>query len=132
MPITESQWVDLTDRVGALERVVSVVETSNTHLTEQLAEITVAQHRADQQRRAMSDRMDKLERSIAANTELTERTLAATEAVRDVVITARTGGRFVKWLAPTLIAVGVAVGVVKGWWLAGVEVFSSSQIQPPR
>lgn len=111
----------LHDRMGALEADVRAVATGHEYLASQIAEITISQRRADAQRQEQAMRMDELQTALLANTDMTQRTLAATEAVRDVVTTARMGGKFVRWLTPTLVALGLGVGVVKGWWMASLE-----------
>lgn len=110
-------------RVTSLEAGVRVVAAGHAQLVEQIAEIAVSQHHADEHRRLQSQRLDALQDAMQKNTELTSKTLAAAETVRDVVTTARTGGKFVRWLAPTLIAVGIAVGTIKGWWMSGLDLF---------
>ncbi len=119
--VSVTDWGRLHDRMGALEAEVRAVATGHEYLASQIAEITISQRRADAQRQEQAMRMDELQTALLANTDMTQRTLAATEAVRDVVTTARMGGKFVRWLTPTLVALGLGVGVVKGWWMASLE-----------
>lgn len=119
--VSVSDWAALHDRIGSIEVDLRAVSTGHEYLASQIAEITVSQRRADVQRQEQAIRMDELQAALLANTDLTQRTLAATETVRDVVTTARMGGRFVRWLTPTLVALGVGIGTVKGWWLASME-----------
>lgn len=119
--VSVTDWGRLHDRMGALEADVRAVATGHEYLASQIAEITISQRRADAQRQEQAMRMDELQTALLANTDMTQRTLAATEAVRDVVTTARMGGKFVRWLTPTLVALGLGVGVVKGWWMASLE-----------
>lgn len=119
--VSVTDWGRLHDRIGSLENDVRAVATGHEYLATQIAEITVSQRRADVQRQEQAMRMDELQAALQQNTDMTQRTLAATEAVRDVVTTARVGGKFVRWLTPTLIAVGVGVGTLKGWWLASID-----------
>lgn len=119
--VSVSDWAALHDRIGSIEVDLRAVSTGHEYLASQIAEITVSQRRADVQRQEQAMRMDELQAALLANTDLTQRTLAATETVRDVVTTARMGGRFVRWLTPTLVALGVGIGTVKGWWLASME-----------
>jgi hypothetical protein len=106
---SESDWAHLHGRVGTLESMARVAEVGHAHLVEQMAEITVSQHRS-------GTRLDKISTELAANTATTREILEATRDLRDVVITARTGGKFARWLAPTLLAAAASIGVVKGWW----------------
>ncbi len=122
--VSVTDWGRLHDRIGSLESDVRAVATGHEYLASQIAEITISQRRADVQRQEQAVRMDELQAALQANTDMTQRTLAATEAVRDVVTTAKVGGRFVRWLAPTLVAVGVGIGTLKGWWLASLEWLS--------
>ena len=119
--VSVTDWAALHDRIGSIEVDLRAVSTGHEYLASQIAEITVSQRRADVQRQGHAIRMDELQAALLANTDLTQRTLAATETVRDVVTTAKMGGRFVRWLTPTLVALGVGIGTVKGWWLASVE-----------
>lgn len=119
--VSVSDWAALHDRIGSIEVDLRAVSTGHEYLASQIAEITVSQRRADVQRQEQAIRMDELQAALLANTDLTQRTLAATETVCDVVTTARMGGRFVRWLTPTLVALGVGIGTVKGWWLASME-----------
>ena len=107
--VSESDWAGLHHRVGTLESMARVAEVGQRHLVEQMAEITVSQHRS-------GTRLDKLDSDLAENSKVTHEILAATRDLRDVVITARTGGRFARWLAPTVIAGAAAVAVIKGGW----------------
>lgn len=112
--VSESDWAHLHGRVGTLETMARVAEVGHQHLVEQMAEITVSQHRSGQ-------RLDKISTELAANTATTREILGATRDLRDVVITARTGGKFARWLAPTLLAGAVSFGVIKGWWSDATE-----------
>lgn len=107
--MSESDWAHLHGRVDTLESSVRIVAAGHQLLAEQMAEITVSQHRSGQ-------RLDKISTELAANTATTREILEATRDLRDVVITARTGGKFARWLAPTLLAAAASIGVVKGWW----------------
>lgn len=110
-------------RVASLEANVRVVAAGHAHLVNQIAEIAVSQHRAEEHRRIQDQKLEALQSAMNANTDMTIKTLAAAESVRDVVTTARTGGKFLRWLTPTLVAAGIAVGTVKGWWIAGLDIF---------
>ena len=118
---SESDWAGLTHRVGTLEQMARVAEVGYAHMTEQIAEITVSQRRADLQRTEQTRRLDAITTELADNSKVTREILQATQDLRDVVITAKTGGKFAKWLAPTLIATAAALGVLKGWWLASID-----------
>jgi len=107
--VSESDWAGLHHRVGNLETMARVAEVGHQHLVEQMAEITVSQHRSGQ-------RLDKISTELADNSKTTREILGATRDLRDVVITARTGGKFARWLAPTLVAGALSFGVIKGWW----------------
>lgn len=107
--VSESDWAGLHHRVGSLESSVRIVAAGHQQLVDQMAEITVSQHRS-------GTRLDKLDSDLAENSKVTHEILAATRDLRDVVITARTGGRFARWLAPTVIAGAAAVAVIKGGW----------------
>lgn len=107
--VSESDWAGLHHRVGSLESSVRIVAAGHKQLVDQMAEITVSQHRS-------GTRLDKLSSDLADNSKVTRDILSATRDLRDVVITARTGGKFARWLAPTLVAGAVSFGVIKGWW----------------
>ena len=126
-PLSDTWPEEMDARVTYLEKHARVVSAGHAQLVGQIAEIAVSQHHADEHRRLQSQRMDALQEAMSKNTELTSKTLAAAETVRDVVTTARTGGKFVRWLTPTLVAIGIAVGTLKGWWVAGLDIF-----QPPK
>lgn len=119
--VSVTDWAALHDRIGSVESGLRAVSTGHEYLASQIDEITVSQRRADVQRQEQAMRMNELQAALLANTDLTQRTLQATETVRDVVTTAKMGGRFVRWLTPTLVALGVGVGTVKGWWMATAE-----------
>lgn len=123
-PITESAWGELQDRVNTLETGHRMIATGHVQLVEQMAEITVSQRRADEQRKIYSARLDAITVDLAENSKVTREILDATRDLRDVVITAKTGGRLAKWAAPTLVAAGVSVGIVKGWLLSSWEWLS--------
>lgn len=107
--MSESDWAHLHGRVDTLESSVRIVVAGHQLLAEQMAEITVSQHRSGQ-------RLDKISTELADNSKTTREILGATRDLRDVVITARTGGKFARWLAPTLLAAAASIGVVNGWW----------------
>lgn len=115
--VSESDWAGLHHRVGTLETMARVAEVGQRHLVEQMAEITVSQNRS-------GTRLDKISAELAANSACTREILEATRDLRDVVITARTGGKFARWLAPTVIAIAASVGVLKGWWTDASDWFS--------
>lgn len=141
-PYTDSGWAALENRVSSLETGQKMIASGHVQLVEQMAEITVSQRRADVQQREQTQRLDEIastllsqdeqirvnrdsliaiREELGANTRTTREILDATRDLRDVVITAKTGGKFAKWLAPTLLAAAASVGVIKGWWLASVE-----------
>ena len=128
-PLSDTWPEELDARVSSLEAQARVHSAGHAHLTDQIAEIAVSQHRAEKHRQLQAQRMDAIQEALEKNTALTSKTLEAAESVRDLVTTARTGGKFFRWLAPTLIAVGLAVGTVKGWWLAGLDIFHHT---PPK
>jgi hypothetical protein len=128
-PLSDTWPEDIDARVSSIEARVRVVSAGHAHLADQIAEIAVSQHRAEQHRRVQDQKLEALQVAMATNTELTSKTLAAVQTVSDVMTTARTGGRFFRWLAPTLIAAGIAVGTVKGWWMAGLDLFDHT---PPK
>lgn len=140
--ITESGWAALQDRVATLETSVRWIGDSQTQLIEQMAEVTMGQRRADIHRREQTERLDKIAQTlvdqddkirvnkdaldcISADVKRTNDTmssvLTATQDLRDVVITAKTGGRLARWLAPTLVAGAVAVTTIKGWGQSVVD-----------
>lgn len=122
-PLSDTWPEDIDARVTSIEARVRVVSAGHAHLADQIAEIAVSQHRAEQHRRIQDQKLEALQVAMTTNTELTSKTLAAVQTVSDVMTTARTGGRFVRWLTPTLVAVGLAVVTVKGWWVAGLDIF---------
>lgn len=119
--VTESDWAELEHRVNTLEAGQKMIASGHVQLVEQMAEITVSQRRADQQRKEYAARLDAITADLADNSKVTREILDATRDLRDVVITAKTGGRLAKWAAPTLVAAGVSVGILKGWALASWE-----------
>lgn len=140
--VTESGWADLQDRVSSLEAGQRMIAAGHVQLVDQIAEVTVNQHRAEQQRKDFAKRLEgiaatlqsqdeqirfhrdslaEIRDDLRSNTTTTREILEATRDLRDVVITAKTGGRLAKWAAPTLVAVGVSVGIVKGWAMASWE-----------
>lgn len=121
--ITESEWADIAGRISTLESGQKMIAAGHVQLVEQMAEITVSQRKADAQRKVYSQRLDSITAELADNSRVTREILQATTDLRDVVTTARTGGQFVRWLAPTLIAAGAAALVMKGWWLSTVQWF---------
>lgn len=130
-PVTAANWEHLVARVSTLEGSLRILATSNVQLTQQMGEITVNQHRADAQREEQTMRLDAITENLAANTEnlaantkTTEEILIATRDLRDVVITAKTGGKFARWLAPTVIAMAAFFSVIGGWWDSAVKLFS--------
>lgn len=123
-PITESAWGELQDRVNTLEVGQRMIANGHVQLVEQMAEITVSQRRADAQRKEYGARLDAITVELADNSKTTREILEATRDLRDVVITAKTGGRLAKWAAPTLVAAGVSIGIVKGWLLSSWEWLS--------
>lgn len=122
--ITESGWAELHDRVNTLEAGQRMIATGHVQLVEQMAEITINQRRADVERREQTKRLDDITVDLAENSKVTREILDATRDLRDVVITAKTGGRLAKWAAPTLVAAGVSIGIVKGWVLSSWEWLS--------
>lgn len=118
--ITDSDWADLHGRVSTLETAMQYIGNSQTQLIEQIGEITVSQRNADAHRREQTVRMDNISAELATNSATTREILEATRDLRDVVITARTGGKFAKWLAPTLLSLAAAAAVIKTW-LAGAN-----------
>lgn len=119
--VTESGWAELQDRVSSLEAGQRMIAAGHVQLVDQMAEITVSQRRADQQRKEYAARLDAITADLADNSKVTREILDATRDLRDVVITAKTGGKLAKWAAPTLVAAGVSIGIVKGWAIASWE-----------
>ena len=105
---SESDWAGLHGRVGTLEASVRMVASGHAQLVEQMAEITVSQHRS-------GTRLDKLSTDLADNTAMSRAILQDIKDVHDVVVTAKTGGRLAKWAAPTLVAAAASIAVIKGW-----------------
>lgn len=112
--VSESDWAGLHSRVGSLESSVRIVAAGHQQLVDQMAEITVSQHRS-------GTRLDKISTELADNSKTTREILGATRDLRDVVITARTSGKFARWLAPTVIAGAAALAVIKAGWDHFVE-----------
>lgn len=143
MPVvTESGWAELQDRVNTLEVGQRMIAAGHVQLVDQIAEVTVNQHRAEQQRKDFAKQlqgiaatlssqdeqirvnradMAEIRDDLRANTTTTREILEATRDLRDVVITAKTGGKLAKWAAPTLVAAGVSIGIIKGWAMASWE-----------
>lgn len=140
--ISESGWAALQDRVSTLETSVRWIGDSQSQMIEQMAEVTMGQRRADIHRREQTERLDKIATTlvdqddkirvnkdaldcISADVKRTNDTmssvLTATQDLRDVVITAKTGGKLARWLAPTLVAGAVAVTTIKGWGQSVVD-----------
>ena len=140
--ITESGWAALQDRVATLETSVRWIGDSQTQLIEQMAEVTMGQRRADIHRREQTERLDKIAQTLVDQddqirvnrgsldgirsdvqrvNDTMSSVLTATQDLRDVVITAKTGGKLARWLAPTLVAGAVAVTTIKGWGQSVVD-----------
>lgn len=113
---TDQELAAMDARVSTLETGMRMIASGHAQLTEQLAEITVSQHRAEAQRKAQAQRLDNFDAALADNSRLTAETLAAARDIRDLITTARTGGRLVRWAAPTLAAAGATWATLKGWW----------------
>jgi hypothetical protein len=123
-PVTASNWGHLVARVGTLEGSLRAVAAGHVQLTEQMSEITINQRRGEAQRAEQTQRLDDITAELAKNSKTTSEILTATLDLRDVVITAKTGGKFARWLAPTVVAVAAALAVFKGWWTAAVDWFA--------
>jgi septal ring factor EnvC (AmiA/AmiB activator) len=102
-------------RLDRLEASVRVIATGHAQLAEQMAELVVSQVRTDQKNAEHSKRLDKIDADLAENSALTRETWQNAKDIRDVVITAKTGGKLVRWATPTLVAIGLTVATVKGW-----------------
>lgn len=145
MPLTDSAWGELQERVNTLEAGQKMIASGHVLLVEQMAEVTVSQRRADIHRAEHTKRLaeiagtlqqqdEEIKRNreslssirdeLAGNTKTTKEILDVTRDLRDVVITAKTGGRLAKWAAPTLVAAGVSIGILKGWLLSSWEWLS--------
>lgn len=103
-------------RVSTLETGMRIIAAGHAQLTDQLAEFTVSQQRAEVARKAQAERLDNFDAALADNSRLTAETLAATRDIRDLMTTARTGGRLIRWAAPTLAAAVAIAADLKGWW----------------
>lgn len=142
LQVSESGWAELENRVNTLEAGHRMIAAGHVQLVDQIAEVTVNQHRAEQQRKDFArrlegiaatlqsqdeqirnnrDSLESIRDELRSNTTTTREILDATRDLRDVVITAKTGGRLARWAAPTLLAAAASLGVLKGWWLASVE-----------
>ncbi len=113
-PYTESDWGRLDERVTSLEAGQRMIASGHVQLVNQMAEITVTLQNQDVLIAKNADALQSMTKAMNENTEMTR-------AIRDVVITARTGGKFMRWVAPTLVSVGIAIGVLKGWFLASTD-----------
>ena len=112
---TSSRARKTVDRLDRLEASVRVIATGHAQIAEQMAELVVSQVRTDQKNAEHSKRLDKIDADLAENSALTRETWQNAKDIRDVVITARTGGKLVRWAYPTLVAIGLTVATVKGW-----------------
>lgn len=119
--VSSSDWAALLDAQSRQQGQIDVLTISTRTITEQIAELTVSQMRADAQRQEHTRRLDSIELNLNENSQLTRETLKAANDIKDLVTTARTGGKLIRWAAPTLVALGVAVGAVKGYWVAGID-----------
>jgi hypothetical protein len=95
-------------RVGRLESSVRIMAASNVQLTQQQVDQTMQMKMMGTRIGMQDDRLAAIEVSIKSNTSMTEQ-------IRDVVVTGRTMGQFLRYLAPTLVAIGISIGVVRGW-----------------
>lgn len=130
--VTSTDWSALIETQARQQGQIDVLMTGMRTTTEQIAELTVSQMRADAQRAEHTRRLDTIDANLKENSRDTRATLQAANDIKDLVTTAKTGGKLVRWAAPTLVALGIALGVVKGWWVAGVEAFQPSQLRPPK
>jgi hypothetical protein len=100
--------IDLHKRIDGVEASVRILAASNVHLSNQLTELKQEQ---DKQRIVLNDTaagMAKLATAVSENTDLTR-------DIRDALVTARTTSKFVRWLAPTILAAAAVLAAVKGW-----------------
>lgn len=110
---------DLVELIDAVEQSVRMLASGHVTLTEQMAELHLSVVRQDK-------RMDKLVTDLQANSQATQETMKAALEIKDVVTTGRTMGRLVRWAAPTLVALAVALGVIKGWAVDIGQAISAS------
>lgn len=104
----DTDFGQLTERITHVERTlenvlpsIRVIAAGHAQLVDQIAEITVAQQRADIEAEAQRKMLEGISMTLGK--------------VHDVVITAHTGGRILRWAAPTIVAVTAATAAVKGW-----------------
>lgn len=119
--VSSSDWAALLDAQSRQQGQIDVLTISTRTITEQIAELTVSQMRADAQRQEHTKRLDSIELNLNENSQITRETLKAANDIKDLVTTARTGGKLIRWAAPTLVALGVAIGAIKGYWVAGID-----------
>lgn len=119
--VTESDWAGLTSRVDTFEGSIRALASGHVQLVEQMAEITISQRRADLQMVEQSRRLDDINLELAANSKATREVLSITTDLRDVVITAKTGGRLVRWAAPTVVALAATAAAIKAWFAGALD-----------
>lgn len=74
----------------------------------------------DENMRGIREAVDRMARQQDAMAAKVDRALEDVEKTKDIVQawnTAKSMGKFTKWLAGIVIAVGGAVSVAKGWWV---------------
>lgn len=106
--VSQSDWAGLHHRVGTLEASVRVVANGHALLVDQVAEMTVARQLSDK-------RLDKLDQDLQDNTGMSREIRGDIKSLHDVIVTARTTGKFARWLAPSLGAAAIVIAIVQGW-----------------
>jgi len=104
------------------------IEAGHVYLADQMAEVVIT---VDKRIGQQAEAMRAVQTELQTNTSLTRESMDMMRGMRDVLVTGRTMGRLARWLAPTLVAAAVSVGVLKGWaaeaWHGIGSLFSDSR-----
>jgi hypothetical protein len=113
---SRSDWAALVDLQAEQAAEIRVIKTGYTHLTQQLAEVTVTLHAQDRRIAENATQLASIAASVDANTKMTSEALQMLGDVRDAVTAATVLSRVAKWAAGALIT-GSAL------WLAVKDIF---------
>lgn len=107
---TSSDWAALVDLQREHAAEIRVIKTGYTHLTQQMAEITVTLHAQDRRIAENAQQLAGIASSVDTNTKMTGDALSLLQDVKDAVTTATVMTKVGKWLA-TLVLTGSALWI---------------------
>jgi hypothetical protein len=113
---SHSDWAALVDLQREHAAEIRVIKTGYTHLTQQMAEITVTLHAQDRRIAENAQQLAGIASSVDTNTKMTGDALTMLADVRDAVTTATVLSKAAKWAAGAVIT-GAAV------WLSIKDLF---------